>query len=107
MEKTFNINSKKDLDNFNKQLKKASKKIGDKKITKELLKNIKNSYIKDDLYYNKKTDERLYPTKPEWSERVIHDFSKEEAEEHLNGEYDQETLDLLNHIIIERDGENK
>lgn len=84
-------------------------KKGSNKIRKELLDKIKNSENKDNIFYYKNTiiryDKRLYDKKPEWAEQMFHLGSTEEIKIHLTGDYDQQTLDLLNHILYLRENE--
>lgn len=90
------------------QLEVAKSKIikGSNKISKELLENIKNSEIREGIFYYKDTDNRLYDNKPEWAEQHLHTLENVEIKIHLTGqEYDQQTLDLLNHILYLRENE--
>ena len=90
------------------QLEVAKSKIikGSNKISKELLENIKNSEIREGIFYYKDTDNRLYDNKPEWAEQHLHTLEYVEIKIHLTGqEYDQQTLDLLNHILYLRENE--
>jgi len=88
------------------KLKIAKSKItkGSNKFGKELLERINNSEIKEGIFYYKNTDKRLYDNKPEWAEQHLHTLEDTEIKIHLTGqEYDQQTLDLLNHILYLRE----
>ena len=88
------------------QIEIAKSKIikGSNKDEKELLEKIKNSEIRDNIFYYKNTNKRLYDNKPEWAEIHLHTLEDTDIKIHLTGEeYDQQTLDLLNHILYLRE----
>ena len=99
------------------QIEIAKSKIikGSNKVGKELLEKIKNSEIRDNIFifkfsyyhnifYYKNTNKRLYDNKPEWAEIHLHTLEDTEIKIHLTGEeYNQQTLDLLNHILYLRE----
>ena len=88
------------------QIEIAKSKIikGSNKVGKELLEKIKNSEIRDNIFYYKNTNKRLYDNKPEWAEIHLHTLEDTDIKIHLTGEeYDQQTLDLLNHILYLRE----
>jgi hypothetical protein len=76
---------------------------GSSKVNKELLNKFKNSELKDGIFYYKDTDNRIYDNKPEWSELHLHTLPTKEIKIYLEEQgYDQQTLDLLNHILYLR-----
>ena len=93
-----NIIEVESLEDLNKKIKQMQFKAGDPNILPK--DNFNNYFIKDNLFYNKKTNDRLYPNKPEWSERALRNLPLKDIKIHLKKEIlDQQTCDLLNHLI--------
>ena len=88
------------------EMAKAQVVKGNSKVNKELLNIFKNSELRDGIFYHKDTENRVYDNKPELAEQHLHTLENVEIKIHLTGqEYDQQTLDLLNHILYLRKNE--
>lgn len=86
------------------EMAKAQVVKGNSKVNKELLNIFKNSELRDGIFYHKDTENRVYDNKPEWSELHLHTLPSPEIKKYLEEQgYDQQTLDLLNHILYLRD----
>jgi len=103
--KNVEINTQEELEKFNKEIYKMRVQKGDPSVSKKLKANIKNCFVKDNIYYDNDTKERLYKNKPEWAEKDMHQFPSEDLKIHLTGHYDQTTFDLINHILMDRENE--
>ena len=66
LENVTEVNSIEDL---NKKINELKFVKGDPSILP--IENYNNYYIKNNMFYNAKTNERLYPYKPEWAEMEI------------------------------------
>lgn len=102
-----NVTEVDNIEDLNKKIKELQFAKGDPNIVP--IENYNNYYIKNNMFYNAKTNERLYPSKPEWAEMEIIEnkdgetYNIKNLEEHLENEVlDQENCNFINHVIYHK-----